>query len=1269
MRKDRESLPQGLPKQANADSSSTCLTKGSNGSYWILWCCCTVLTFVLAAGSSLAAQSVTLSPPSLGFGNQAEGTPSVAKNTILKNGQSTAITIRSIATSLPEYTQTNNCPVSPATLGAKKSCTIAVTFTPAALGSLPASLTINDNGSDSPQVVPLSGTGIMDVAATPASVGFGNQGIGEQSAAHTVTVKNNEHQAVTLYSISTSLADYSTTTTCPLSPNTLGAQATCSISVFFTPAVAGSRKATLSVTDNAENNPTVSLAGNGVVPATVGPNSLKYASQALGTTSAPKLVILKNNQSAALTISSITSTVADFAFTSNCPLVPNTLAGGATCTAAVTFSPQSTGPRTGGLNFTDNTNNSPQTVSLSGTGLPAVLVSIAVSPQAAFIALGTTQQFMATGTYTDGSTQNLTNSVAWATSVPAVARMSGTGLATSLSQGTTTITATSGTISGSGSLTVTPPALISLAITPASVSIPAGTNQQFTATGTYTDGSTQNLTNSSAWASSSAAATINGTGLATGVLVGNSTISATSGSIVGTASLTVGPAALVSIAVTPANPSILQGATQQFTATGTYTDGSTQNLTSTSSWTSSNPSIASVNTSGLATALAGGSTTVAAASGTISGNTTLTVTAQPVLSRVPERMCLVEVETSLLAVCTLPSAIPIGDGVVVFITSTTRQTLAASNLQDSQGNTYNLLSGPVSGGYGSVYMAYSQLTAALNAGNAISLTVPAADSWGLSIYDLGPVQSNQADVGVAFQNANVGLPGVNNPATGVPGWWTGQTPATTGSNDICMAALGVGAGGSDDGAPAPITSYSLDHNFTPVAVSQFYAQSDPNFVTGGSLLTIYAEVLAGTSVQSDIVGPNPNTAPAVLYCFKEGPGRVTQTPRFTGNDCTGPATCTINNVAAGDMLIISGHTFSALPPTPILVTDTQNETVTFDQVNGVTGLGTWHIAPVVNAGTHTITVNDAEDGTLNIDVAEVSGQASGNPVESVAQVSLSSAFLGVATLNTSVANDLLYGWGRASNGTDEGEGFNAIRVTPTAEYAIAPGTGAQPVNILPRPPLPATTVGDQAMAIRPAGSNPPPVISPGFTGNYSYCQLATSCTINNVSAGNILVLTFFWWGQASDAPVAVDSLGETVVLDRGNDTDGNVDLALWHIAGVVNAGSHTLSVNNVNGGPSTLMISEYTAQSTTNPVDAVVGATGFGATATASLVTSQGADLIYVACVSPAGTTADDNYALLAPGPVVDFRMAASAPGTETATCPLIGSANTWVIQELALKH
>lgn len=85
-------------------------------------------------------------------------------------------------------------------------------------------------------------------------------------------------------------------------------------------------------------------------------------------------------------------------------------------------------------------------------------------------------------------------------------------------------------------------------------------------------------------------------------------------------------ATLVSIAVTPANPSKAVGTTQQFTATGTYSDSSTQNITASVTWSPSSTGVATVNSSGLATAIAAGSTTITATSGIIFGNTTLTVT-------------------------------------------------------------------------------------------------------------------------------------------------------------------------------------------------------------------------------------------------------------------------------------------------------------------------------------------------------------------------------------------------------------------------------------------------------------------------------------------------------------------------------------------------------------------------------------------------------------------------------------------------------------------
>jgi uncharacterized protein YjdB len=263
----------------------------------------------------------------------------------------------------------------------------------------------------------------------------------------------------------------------------------------------------------------------------------------------------------------------------------------------------------------------------SGSKAAATLSSIAVTPATATINAGATQQFTATGTFSDNSTQDLTASATWTSSNTAFATVSG-GLATGVATGTATITATSGTVSGTASLTVNvAPTLVSIAVGPANPMLTVGGTLQFAATGTYSDGSTLNLTSTATWSSSSTSvATIAAGGLATGVAPGTTTITATSGTVSGNATLTV-TATLESIAVTPVNPSIGVAATEQFTATGTYSDGSTLNLTSTATWSSSSTSVATIAAGGLATAVAVGSTTITATSGTVTGTTTLSVNA------------------------------------------------------------------------------------------------------------------------------------------------------------------------------------------------------------------------------------------------------------------------------------------------------------------------------------------------------------------------------------------------------------------------------------------------------------------------------------------------------------------------------------------------------------------------------------------------------------------------------------------------------------------
>ena len=191
-----------------------------------------------------------------------------------------------------------------------------------------------------------------------------------------------------------------------------------------------------------------------------------------------------------------------------------------------------------------------------------------------------------------------------------------------------------GTAGGmSGTVTVqSAGTLQSIAVTPANPSVAAGLTEQFDATGTYSDGSTQDLTTQVTWASATTSvATISNAsgsqGLATAIAQGSSTISATLGSIAGSTTLTVTAPVLQSIAVTPASPSVPKGLTQQFTATGTYSDNSTQDLTSQVTWASATTSVATINTAGLATAVATGTSSISATLGGVSGSTVLTVSA------------------------------------------------------------------------------------------------------------------------------------------------------------------------------------------------------------------------------------------------------------------------------------------------------------------------------------------------------------------------------------------------------------------------------------------------------------------------------------------------------------------------------------------------------------------------------------------------------------------------------------------------------------------
>jgi len=175
--------------------------------------------------------------------------------------------------------------------------------------------------------------------------------------------------------------------------------------------------------------------------------------------------------------------------------------------------------------------------------------------------------------------------------------------------------------------------LTSIAVSPGNASIAAGATEQFTATATYSDGSTANVTSSANWtAANSAIATINSSGLATGIAAGSTTVGASMSGKNGTTMLNVTAKAgktITSVAVSPGAASFAMGTTQQFTATATYSDGTTGAITTTATWTIANTAVATINNSGLANAVASGSTTVSASESGVSGDASFMVTVPP----------------------------------------------------------------------------------------------------------------------------------------------------------------------------------------------------------------------------------------------------------------------------------------------------------------------------------------------------------------------------------------------------------------------------------------------------------------------------------------------------------------------------------------------------------------------------------------------------------------------------------------------------------------
>lgn len=354
-------------------------------------------TIALTGTGINGTPQAALSPATVSFGNEPISTTSSAQVVVLSNTGTAPLSITSVSitgTNPSDFAETSACGSS---LAAGSSCNISVNFTPASATSFSASLSVANNAANSPQTASLTGTGTAPQATlAPSSLSFNNQATGSTSTAQNVTLSNPGTAPLSITSIAFSggtVATFSETNNCGAS---LGAGASCTIAVTFTPTAIGAASTTLTVTDSVAGPQIVAISGTGVAPpapvAALTPSSLAFATTNVSSTAATQTLTLTNSGNAPLLLGGISiggSNASSFAQTNNCG---TSVAAGGSCTITVSFTPTAAGALSATLSVADNASTSPQGASLAGTGLASDF-SLSPSPAAQTVNAGSNGTF------------------------------------------------------------------------------------------------------------------------------------------------------------------------------------------------------------------------------------------------------------------------------------------------------------------------------------------------------------------------------------------------------------------------------------------------------------------------------------------------------------------------------------------------------------------------------------------------------------------------------------------------------------------------------------------------------------------------------------------------------------------------------------------------------------------------------------------------------------------------------------------------------------
>lgn len=224
------------------------------------------------------------------------------------------------------------------------------------------------------QAYKVSILGVPDtLVLSPATLNFNPQLVGTASATQTMSLSNTGTTPVAINSVTaagTNAGDFNQTNTC----TGIAPEASCTITVTFTPGQAGPSVASITINDDTVGTPhTLGLNGIGLVSganATLSGQDLSFGNQTVGTTSPGQTLTLTNYGTATLNIANVVA-AGDFAESSTCAA---SLGSAGNCAISVTFTPSTTGSLSGTLTVTDSAPVNSQTVGLSGTGVQAACV-------------------------------------------------------------------------------------------------------------------------------------------------------------------------------------------------------------------------------------------------------------------------------------------------------------------------------------------------------------------------------------------------------------------------------------------------------------------------------------------------------------------------------------------------------------------------------------------------------------------------------------------------------------------------------------------------------------------------------------------------------------------------------------------------------------------------------------------------------------------------------------------------------------------------------